>query len=392
MNYYAKNDHVFVAVRLRKDTEVGEIQPLILTYDMPTEEQQGEEETGAAQVARRAIACVPIQLTAVAATPDMPIQVYILGDARAVPLNFVELELDDTQVDWLGCQGRPDCYDSDYRNRFDQAAYQLVNHSFVTEYAGPSGDVMEAAVVLPVTAADIATCEAYFDCFQRYRFMLPNLPLVDTIFEDYQTSAGSSNNFDAAGLAQELDQKVFQPAIEAQDFVDGFSYLTRLYARLSPNSMTKDPFFAFKRELPTVDNVHRATAVPLCSDGEKPNALIITVHNGADSVTIPAELDCGFWRATQPMVVASPDVSPARQLASWGFAGDTGVVVFRSDDGSFDQQAVEEAVLFGDTLVMNQTIPDYTASESSSATLLRWIHFLLHCGVAFWTMTGLVSM
>ena len=70
LNYYAVNNHVFVALRLQKDAETGEIQSLILQYTMPALGEAG----AVTQVSRRAMACVPIQLTSIAATDNMPIQ------------------------------------------------------------------------------------------------------------------------------------------------------------------------------------------------------------------------------------------------------------------------------------------------------------------------------
>jgi len=92
LNYYAGLDHKFVAVRLSKDADTGDIQPLILTYNMPTVES----------IEEALVACVPIKLTAVAASTDMPIYVYVLGEHRAIPTNMFEVILDDTTVDWSG--------------------------------------------------------------------------------------------------------------------------------------------------------------------------------------------------------------------------------------------------------------------------------------------------
>jgi hypothetical protein len=74
LNYYALLDQKFVALKLTKNTPTGEIQPLIL-YEM----ENADENTP--------IACVPIKLTAIAANDNMPVQVYIFADTRAVPLN-----------------------------------------------------------------------------------------------------------------------------------------------------------------------------------------------------------------------------------------------------------------------------------------------------------------
>lgn len=352
LNYYAVNNHVFVALRLQKEAETGEIQPLILQYTMP-------EAADATAVSRRAMACVPIQLTSIAATEAMPIQVYILGQARAVPLNFVELELDDTQVDWLNCQNNPGCFDDNYRVRFDRAANQLVNHSFVTEFAGASQELLRSSIEVSVTQEEIASATSMDDFFQTVRFRLPPLTLVDTIVRE-QTMDSSS--FDASALALELEEKVLKPARDAQAFVDGFPYLTRMYARLSPSSMTKDSFFAFKPELPDVDNVHVATAVPICADGS-PSGLTITTKGG--TIVVPATRECGSWSPSQPFIWNASQ-SPAILLASWGFEGDEGMVVSRSLDGTFDGGAVAAAISFGDSLVMDQTIPEYVATDGNT--------------------------
>jgi len=359
LNYYATNDHVFVAVRLTKEADTGDIQPLILTYEMP-ENTTAQQTTQTVETAgRMAMACVPIQLTSVAATDDMPIQVYILGSARAVPLNFVELELDDTLVDWLTCQNNPGCYDDDYRERFDLAASQLANHSFVTEYAGPTTSVITDSIAVQFTAEEVAAVSSWED-FQMFQPFLPNLTIVDAILQKH-----SLENFNAAELAEELEEKVLEPSREAQAFVEKFPYLTRLYARLSPETMTKDPFFAFKPELPDVSNVHRAVAVPICQDGN-PSALSISVQDGAASVELAATMGCFGWMPADP-VEARLSISPARQLASWGFAGDEGIIVQRSVDGAFDMTRVQEALAFGDSLVTNQTIPEYDTQATLDA-------------------------
>ena len=355
LNFYATTDHVFVAVKLTKTAETGDIQPLILTYDMPEDTTVEETAEGVAMARRAAMACVPIQLTSVAATDNMPIQVYIFGTARAVPLNFVELELDDTQVDWVSCLNNPGCYDDDYRSRFNAAATQLTNHSFVTEYAGPTTAVMTESIEIQFTAEEVAAVETWDD-FQRFVPFLPDLPLVDTILQDYPLE-----NFDATALSLELEEKLLKPARDAQAFVDSYPYLTRLYARLSPTSMTKDPFFAFKPELAEVSNIHRAIGVPICQDGN-PSALSISVQDGADSIEIPATIGCNGWTPANTVVVSSSPLSPARQLTSWGFSGDQGLLVPRLEDGGFDMMLVNEAIAFGDSLVMNQTIPEYSAT------------------------------
>ena len=72
LNYYASMGQKFVALRLSKTSETGEIEPLIIQYQMPGGVFEDESQVS---VARRALACVPIQLTRIAATDNMPITV-----------------------------------------------------------------------------------------------------------------------------------------------------------------------------------------------------------------------------------------------------------------------------------------------------------------------------
>ncbi len=69
VNTYVAENHVFVAVKLQKDQKVGDIQPLVLKFPFPG-------------------SCVPLRLTSIAATQDMDVWVYMLGQHRAVPMNF----------------------------------------------------------------------------------------------------------------------------------------------------------------------------------------------------------------------------------------------------------------------------------------------------------------
>jgi MYXO-CTERM domain-containing protein len=55
--------------------------------------------------------------------------------------------------------------------------------------------------------------------------------------------------------------RIITPLREAQAMLDAQPYLTRLYATVSPDEMTRDPLFHFNPDLPTVSNVHMARAV-----------------------------------------------------------------------------------------------------------------------------------
>ena len=226
----------------------------------------------------------------------MPVQVYVLGESRAIPVNFFEAILDETLVDWASCQGNQDCYLADLRTRFNTAVAGVDNHAFVTEYAGDAS-IMNAKVALlnaDVTELSAQTSALSF-LLTMHRQDIPAIDLVHTIVEQWlgttYTSAApsmcsaqtnvyvrdettlnscipflsSSSSFDADAMAAELNSKVIVPAAAAQTFVDSYAKLTRMYTQLSETQMTKDPFFSFNPDLEEVSRIHSATAVPVCS-------------------------------------------------------------------------------------------------------------------------------
>lgn len=403
LNYYAIQGMQFVALRLQKDTEIGEIEPIVLTYNLP--ESDGTDTTTvatatetAAQTSRRtALAGVPIQLTRIAAVDNMEVQVYILGDARAVPLNYLEVKLDDTQVNWVGCIANPACYDEDYRQRYQTVTETIGNHTFITEYAG-STDILDKVITLnqvsmhdlmrakdPLEFLTILSEDSVPDTRRVTslvnQYIPPIFPETAPSFCQELNSAyqGPSQHFgivsaeclwgykptpdwtwDAKGLALVLEENIFSPANQAQEMVDRYPYLTRLYTSLSPDQMIKDPFFAFKPELRTVSHIHKAVAVPECIIDGSAVALDITVEGTANSVSVPATIDCDGWGLAEPIPLA-PSVSPASQVSAWGFANDKGILIQRFGNGTFDQEALQAAIAFGDSLVMDQTIPEYPA-------------------------------
>ncbi|MFN3199742.1 MAG: DUF2330 domain-containing protein [Bradymonadia bacterium] len=78
---YLEEGSVFLALRLRSEQEVGDVEPIHLTF---TSDTPG----------------IPLRPTAVAAEPDMGIIVHVLGDHRAVPLNYQHIIVNDALIDW----------------------------------------------------------------------------------------------------------------------------------------------------------------------------------------------------------------------------------------------------------------------------------------------------
>ena len=111
IDIYVDQEMAFIAMRLLDGETAESIQPIEITYP-------GTEPT------------IPIQLTAVAAQPEMPIWVWLFGDHRAVPTNFGEMEIATEEITFFPFGG------NDYNFLVQQRANAFENgHAFITEYA-----------------------------------------------------------------------------------------------------------------------------------------------------------------------------------------------------------------------------------------------------------------
>jgi hypothetical protein len=107
---YVADDSYFVALKLASGQSAGDIEPLGLRYvgNTPT---------------------IPIQLTSVAATPDMRLEVYVFGEHRAVPKSYLHVRVNEAAIDWWTAG-------SNYRQIITDAADEAGGHAFATDYSG----------------------------------------------------------------------------------------------------------------------------------------------------------------------------------------------------------------------------------------------------------------
>ncbi|CAN0578175.1 unnamed protein product, partial [Laminaria digitata] len=108
---YIHEGAYFLALKLRKGNDTGDIQPVVLRYasDLPM---------------------IPIILTQVAANPDMGIRVWVLGEHRAIPRNYRHTVLNEEYIDWFNAG-------QNYNDIVIAATNEAPDgQSFVTEYAG----------------------------------------------------------------------------------------------------------------------------------------------------------------------------------------------------------------------------------------------------------------
>ena len=283
-----------LALRLTKGADSGSIRPIILTY-------QGTQPS------------IPVKLTAVAANDDMGVLTWVLGPSRAVPQNYLSLELNEARINWFNAN-------ANYNAVVTEAANDAGGQGFVTEFAGGS----EALKDQIWTVSDDARWTAFkgsvfvsfadffnraydqygqWDGFWDATRVSVTLPTDGPSFEDFKVCPSCyapQVHFSPASYLGELEKSVIEPVKRVQGLVDLHPQLTRLYTTLSADEMTLDPLFSFNPDLPSVSNLHSANRVIECSsevfDFEAPWRIELpqggTVRGTAQSVgSWPSALD-----------------------------------------------------------------------------------------------------
>ena len=265
---YVGTGHSFVAVRLKVGQDTSAIRPIILRLESPE-------------------ACLPLKLTAIASTPDLRINVWVLAGARAIPINYAEIAVNLAKIDWFN-------FGRNYDQLLQEAANEAQGDAFAVEYAQPA-----AAAVgwLTVSSGARSTLAAQTDP-PSYLRVLANtgvtptsavaqvlrkyIPMPAELKTQGVTEAQFYGNlqfywdnyrarfapFDPVALTAELETEVLQPMDKLRPLFESNAYLTRLATFISPEEMTKDPLFVTNASLPDVSPQHSATATLLCGDEE----------------------------------------------------------------------------------------------------------------------------
>lgn len=261
---YVQKGDVLLALKLRKNNDAGDIQPIHVTMT-------GNE------------VCVPIRLTAIAAVDDMDITVTVLGDeGRAVPSNFFEVEMNWTKLDWFQ-RG------ANYRELVSEAADEGMGNAFTTEFAG-SARLFDDQI-FPNGGYDrnrLLGVSGFRDLLEGLNDLnLISKPGLGPILRRHargrlqadlngnsqffdgcvQCFLGTTGDIDVDAVIEEVWTRIVKPEQSVQALFDARGYATRLYTLLSPEEMGVDPEFSFRADLPDVSNVHVATSVRECGFG-----------------------------------------------------------------------------------------------------------------------------
>jgi hypothetical protein len=283
---YVAGKYSFVALKLTKDKAVGDIQPIVMNYKAT---KPG----------------IPIRLTGVAATPDMDVFVWVLGQQHAIPENYRHAVINEARVDWLSGG-------ANYKQVVTRAVDEAGGQAFVTDYAGPSDVVPSerftrahfkldtlAKTTDPADFAEAVVNAGFFG--ERYgalnqealiTFLKKYIPkpralakLDDMTFYRFigdHRAELRGMHVDTKKAIAELEARVVKPSEHIHQLFDKFHYMTAMYTTMSPQEMTQDPLFRFNPRLGDVSNVHKAKGVRRCKKGvpyfESP--VEITLANG----------------------------------------------------------------------------------------------------------------
>lgn len=270
---YVRPGAFFLALKLKASASVGDITPIVLEY--PAE-----------------LPMIPLILTSVGATPNMGVQVWVVGTGRAIPRNFHHVVPNEAALD----RASPEGYGTWLREAIASAPNK---HAFVTEYAGPSSimsgtvaptarfgsEEMLAAQATPGAFVDVLNRTGFIDTSTNQlpvvvreellkAFPFPSgleakgvtvdtfLGALDYYLDTHRTQhpedfgANYTVTFEPVSLAHAIFEKHVKPMRDLQELFTRFPKLTRLVTILSPEDMTKDPVFSFSSTLPDVVKDH----------------------------------------------------------------------------------------------------------------------------------------
>ncbi|HNO78826.1 MAG TPA: DUF2330 domain-containing protein [Phycisphaerae bacterium] len=265
---YVNEGKNFVALKLRQDQGVGDIEPLIMRC------QTGN-------------ATIPIRLTAVAAQDNMGVLVWLMGDSRAVPLNYLHVTPNYTRLNWYA--GTFNAYAS-YQGLITAAMDEAGGQGFATDYAGTDFDPNTSLPTVETYTDELVYLagfpdDADFVAELANTFVFPQdkvlailgreLPLPEG--EDsfiYSVPELLNDTFTAEQLADarmqivvEINETIVKPLENALAMFDGKPYMTRMYTTLSADEMSLDPSFSFNPDLEDQPMTRRARMDVDCNFG-----------------------------------------------------------------------------------------------------------------------------
>jgi len=334
----------FVALKLAKDKDVGDMSPLGLRYEGTTP-------------------VVPLTLTAVAATPDMPLTVMLLGPARGVPLNYLHVGLNPLAIDyWSGGANIDDV--------ITRGADEAGGQGFATEYALPlqAEGLVYRDGQYDLDRLEDATGAADFVMLLQEAGFSGNAELLEILMdvvpvpEDFPSDPSDFYNspwayeewyamvdFDLDEAIAAVDEGIVTPLEKAQEMLDRSAYLTRLRSSISPEEMTLDPFFSFNPDLAPKNPSSEMTVQRRCGPGIGTDAYEVPqrlVYPEGQTMMIPSQADLDAKGMTPFEYVQEYSDFAALYIQQMSISGDPEMLSDRSDQAlpqDLDSDGASEA-------------------------------------------------
>lgn len=293
---YVAEASYFIALKLSNDRDAGDIAPIKFTY-------------------QASAAMIPLVLTAIAATPDMRLQPYVFADARAVPDNYLHVQINEAAIDWIGGG-------SNYDAVITQAANEAGGQAFATDFSGPT-DTMRGMLWAegrfdldllrstddPATFVSHMLSMAFPRTPQVQNLIRTFIPMPASAVEDGLDEASFYNcldcypeylaeiDFAPVAFANTLDEVIVTPLEEAEALFWDNPVVTRMTSSMSPDEMTSDPQFILNPDMGPVSNQHTATLVIDCTeDAEDPASWVtwIELQDGTQ-ILLPPGTGTSLW-------------------------------------------------------------------------------------------------
>ncbi|HJL04675.1 MAG TPA: DUF2330 domain-containing protein [Polyangiaceae bacterium LLY-WYZ-15_(1-7)] len=249
-----------IAFRLTKGSSTGSIRPIVLTYEMGSP-------------------MIPIRPTAVAAERDMGVMVWVLGESRAVPMNYRHLVLNQALINWFNPG-------SNYDAVVTAAADESGGQGFVTEHAGPRDTVLTQPLFNEWEELRLADFEGVGDgqvltqILNQFRgwdgireAVTAAVPVPEGL--ELETFLGCPGcyydwrdeeipGFEREVFFESMEENVLAPMRATQELMERADWITRMYTTMSAEEMTMDPIFGFNRDLGPHSNQHVADQIIHC--------------------------------------------------------------------------------------------------------------------------------
>jgi len=260
---YVSADGYFLALKLSKNKDTGDIAPIGFRYTADK-------------------AAIPIQLTSVAAAPDMRLETYVFAGHRAVPESYLHVQINDAAVNWWnGGQN--------YAKVITKAANEAGGHAFATDFAGSPdflrGQLWSDGRLDRTQLQNTSNAEVWLD---EVRSQVPiHNALIDIVDVHIDVPAGVATadffncpscfngwnplDFDAEAATDDLWEFVVEPLQAAEDLFD-HAFLSRMTSSLDAVEMTVDPVFVQNPDMGEVSQSHQADLVYECNGRKRDKA------------------------------------------------------------------------------------------------------------------------